>query len=74
MIFHMIPAEKSPKVEKLLTVLTGTSRRERIVSNMCTTCDGEAVEFRDAVCRKEYTISGMCQNCQDEVFGLEEED
>ena len=74
MIFHMIPAEKTPQVDGLLTTLTGKSRVTQIESSLCTTCNGKAVKFRDDLCKREYTISGMCQDCQDEVFGSEEED
>lgn len=43
-----------------------------IKDGVCTMCQGEALEFRDALSKREWSISGLCQGCQDEVFGGEE--
>ena len=64
----MEPTPKSEGVEKLLTLLTGKRRPDIIRANRCMTCDGEALEFTDALSEREYAISGMCQKCQDATF------
>lgn len=60
---------KAPAIENLLTHFSGVNRVETIRANKCTTCPGDALEFRDKLSEKEYTISGMCQKCQDKIFG-----
>lgn len=66
------PTKKSPELEKALDNVArinfGHLRTASIHDNICVTCGGEAITFRDALSRKEYSISGMCQNCQDEIF------
>jgi hypothetical protein len=54
---------------KPIDILTGGQHSRDIAAMTCTTCGGEAREFRDVLSLKESTISGMCQTCQDEVFG-----
>lgn len=65
-----VPSKKSRALEKFLSKIGGVSREETIRSNKCISveCGGDALEFKDALCRKEYTISGFCQKCQDRVF------
>lgn len=63
------PSEKSQAINELLSNLMGRDREATIKADLCMTCGGPAVEFRDQLSRREYSISGMCQKCQDEVFG-----
>lgn len=70
----MEPTNKSEEIEVFLAGITGKDRKSIIRSNACTTCDGDAAEFKDELSRKEYTISGMCQKCQDSVFEQDDED
>lgn len=71
----MIPSNKTPEMERVLSRSFGFDRKERIESNRCCPapigCGGEAIEFRDEISRKEYSISGLCQNCQDSIFGVD---
>lgn len=60
---------KSTQIENFLSLMTGKNRIEVIEDQRCTTCNGQATHFRDALSEREYTISGMCQECQDSVFG-----
>ena len=60
---------KNPSIDKVLTQLMGKNRLDTVRENLCMTCDGYAIEFKDKISEKEYTISGMCQDCQDSVFG-----
>ena len=60
---------KNPSIDKVLTQMMGKNRLDTVRENLCTTCDGYAIEFKDEISKKEYTISGMCQDCQDRVFG-----
>ncbi len=63
------PTEKAPGIDALLKAVTGKDRPSTIRANKCTTCDGDATEFKDALSVREYSISGMCQVCQDKTFG-----
>lgn len=65
----MEASEKSPKIEEMITAITGKDRKEVIANGLCMTCDQKASRFRDRESYREYLISGMCQTCQDEVFG-----
>ncbi len=64
-----MPTQKHPKIEDLLTKITGISRQEAADKMICTWCKKPITEFRDKLSEKEFTISGFCQNCQDETFG-----
>lgn len=68
----MKATEKSPEIDGLLESITGRNRKQSVENGVCTTCGGEAKEFRDALSEKEFTISGMCQECQDSVFGRDD--
>jgi len=67
----MMPSEKSPAIDELISKLSGKDRRAIIMRGLCMTCEYEADYFRNELSRKEYTISGMCQRCQDKTFGTE---
>lgn len=62
------PTSKAPAIDLFISRLTGKSREIQIASNLCMTCDKEAIEFKDDLSEKEYSISGMCQVCQDSMF------
>jgi hypothetical protein len=67
-----IPTPKNPKIDAILTSLSGTSRVGSVIENICVfRNDGNehSMVFTDELSRKEFTISGMCQTCQDSVFG-----
>jgi hypothetical protein len=64
-----IATQKAPAIENLLTHFSGVNRVDVIKANKCTTCPGDALEFKNELSRREYTISGMCQKCQDKIFG-----
>jgi hypothetical protein len=51
--------------------LFNPQHNEQVAAGICTTCRGDASQFRDALSQKEHGISGMCQTCQDEVFNGE---
>ena len=65
---------KHPALDLLLGGLAGKSRTVTISKGLCMTCEGRAIQFRDAISQDEYRISGMCQCCQDSVFGVGEPD
>lgn len=69
------PAPKSPAIREFL-VGVGISTEHTIMANVCLDppmgCGNQAIDFRNAVCRREFAISGLCQACQDEVFTEEE--
>ena len=67
-IINMEATPKATGIEELLTAITGRDRKACIANDICTTCGGNAGDFRDFLSAKEYTISGMCQTCQDIVF------
>ena len=67
------PTSKAPSIDLLISRLMGKSREIQIASNLCMTCDKEAIAFKDALSEKEYSISGMCQDCQDATFGVEDD-
>ncbi len=69
----MKPTWKNPELEKYITKISGSDRREAIEADVCRPAPmgcGKPIDgFRDELSRKEYRISGMCQTCQDKVFG-----
>ena len=62
------PSCKSSAIDLFIARFMGRSREIQIASNLCMTCQGEAITFRDKLSEQEYTISGMCQICQDQIF------
>jgi len=46
----------------------GGARRHAIEHGECSTCGGEAKQFRDQKSQNEFKQSGMCQGCQDSFF------
>lgn len=66
----MKPAEKSPKVRRLMDELVGGSTEKSILENYCVLCREKVEEFKDELSAREFAISGLCQKCQDEVFGV----
>ncbi len=64
-----IPSKKSAGMEKALTEIFGVDRRETIRHDVCISCGGPAIEFKDELSRREYEISSLCSKCQDLVFG-----
>ena len=65
----MKATQKNPALDAFLSMITGKNRPDTVAIGHCTTCDGEAVSFRDEQSEREYMISGMCQSCQDDIFG-----
>ena len=69
----MKPTKKNPKIEKLLSTLSGDSRQDAIVVEMrcinppigCGQPVPSPQSFRDPLSLREYMISGLCQACQD---------
>lgn len=71
--FEMIePTPKHPRIDDLLTAMTGKARAYTIRAHKCMTCTSPVNQFRDSLSLKEYQISGMCQACQDSVFGIDD--
>lgn len=68
------PTPKHPRIDDLLTAMTGKSRHTVIANHQCMTCTSPVNQFRDSLSLKEYQISGMCQACQDSVFGIDDTD
>ena len=70
------PSNKSEAVnsflEEIANTVFGASRMESILTDLCVSCKGDAITFKDDISRKEFGISGMCQTCQDSVFGTSE--
>ena len=64
------PTAKAPKVDALITKLTGKDRQRTILAGKCVCCPVAVFieDFTDQLSMKEYNISGMCQSCQDKVF------
>jgi len=66
--YGMEPSCKSAAIDLFISKFMGKSREIQIASNLCMTCPGDAITFRDKLSEQEYTISGMCQICQDQIF------
>ena len=64
----MKPTKKSPKIESLLTSITGISRQDAAKQAICTWCKKPITGFKDELSMREYRISGFCQTCQDACF------
>ncbi len=68
----LIPSEKSPAVERMLTNLFGVNREEAILNEVCVAAPvgcGKPVEgFRTDLTAREYEISGLCEKCQERYF------
>ena len=68
----LIPAIKSPRVNRFLKKHFGVDREQAILDEVCVPepigCGQPVVAFRTDADANEYEISGLCQCCQDELF------
>ena len=55
-------------VDKFSKRIFGRSFTDSVSSQVCVSCGGPAVAFRDELSKEEYFISGFCQECQDSIF------
>lgn len=67
--YNPMPTNKTKEIDDFLAAITGISRQQAEINNICVWCKQPLTKFRDKLSEREHQISGLCQKCQDETFG-----